>query len=216
MKDKILVDINKIVSKEITDKTIDLTIDYSEIGLDSFIEDGILKEIPLVKSILSFYNIANSVIDRHKTQKILSFFKEFHSQSINKEKLNNFKNKFNEDVNFQNRVVELIILLNERFLHVEKSKILANLIIAHIEEHISWEKLLDITFVLDNIHPNGFDFLKKMSIQKYPWSSNEFRFIEEESLMFACGIGLRQGNRFQITEMGKILYDYGIKPLRKI
>ena len=75
-------DIIKIVWNEINSKTLDLGIDYSELALDEFLKDVVLKEIPFVKSVVSFYNIGNSIIDRHKTKKILTFFKEFHSSEI--------------------------------------------------------------------------------------------------------------------------------------
>ena len=104
--------ITKIVSKEINTKTLELGIDYSELALDEFVKDGVLKEIPFIKSIVSFYNIGNSIIDRHKTKKILTFFKEFHSSEIEPEKLENFKQKFNTDINYQNQVVETITFLH--------------------------------------------------------------------------------------------------------
>ena len=50
-------DINHIVSKEITEKTLDLSIDYTEIALDHFISNQILTEVPIIKSIVAFYNI---------------------------------------------------------------------------------------------------------------------------------------------------------------
>jgi len=154
-------DITKIVSDEIVNSSIDLGVDYSEIALDEFLDNGLLKDIPFVKSVVGFYNITNSIIDRHKAKKILTFFKEFHSKKIDLEKLDAFKLKFNQDKKYRDRVVEIIVLLNERFLQDEKSKILANLIIAHIEDKISWIDLKDISVVLDNIHPKGFAFLEK-------------------------------------------------------
>mgnify|MGYP000039925225 FL=1 len=71
-------DITKLVTNEISTKTLDLGIDYSELALDEFLKNGVLKEIPFVKSVVSFYNIGNSIINRHNTKKILTFFKEFH------------------------------------------------------------------------------------------------------------------------------------------
>lgn len=141
---------------------VDLSVD-SELGINALLQDSILKEIPLMKSVVSFYNIANSVIDRHKVIKTPAFFQEFHRKEINQDKLDAFKVKFSKDGNYQDKVVETIILLNERFLQTEKSKILANLIKAHIEENITWQELQDISFVLDAIHPKGFVFLEKIS-----------------------------------------------------
>lgn len=202
-------DISKIVSNEIMSKTLDIGIDYSEIALDNFLKDGVLKELPFVKSVVSFYNIVNSVIDRHKTKKILTFFKEFHSTEIEPKKIEKFKEKFNSDNDYHNQVVETITLLNERFLQIEKSKILAKLIIAHIEDRITWDELADLTIVLDNIHPKGFPFLDKMANEHN--FANHGRDQVGEALMFACGIGHRQGTKFMINELGKKFYENGLR-----
>jgi hypothetical protein len=55
---------------------VDLSVD-SELGINALLQDSILKEIPLMKSVVSFYNIANSVIDRHKVIKTPAFSKNF-------------------------------------------------------------------------------------------------------------------------------------------
>lgn len=208
-------DITKIVSKEIIEKTLDLTIDFAEIGLDQFITNDVLGEIPIIKSLVSFYNIGNSIIDRHNTKKILSFFQEFNSKIINEIKFNQFKHKFNTDQKYQNQVTETIILLNERFLQVEKSKILANLIIAHIEANLSWDELTDITIVLDNIHPKAFLFLEKMSTLE-GWTGHDFSEDIGESLILANGIGYKYGSQLWITKTGQELFNFGIKPSKII
>jgi len=203
-------DITQIVSKEITDKTLDLSIDFTEIALDQFISNSVLSEIPIIKSLVSFYNIKNSITHRHNTKKILSFFQEFNSKKINDIKFNQFKHKFKTDKKYQTQVTETIILLNERFLQVEKSKILANLIIAHIEDNLSWDELTDITIVLDNIQPKAFLFLEKLS--KLDWNSFDFNKDIGEGLILANGIGYKSGSRLWITEIGQQLFNYGIKP----
>ncbi|OYX25553.1 MAG: hypothetical protein B7Z06_07095 [Flavobacteriales bacterium 32-35-8] len=205
-------DINEIVSNEILKRTIDISIDYSELSLDAFLEEGLLKEIPFVKSIVGFYNISNSIIERHKVNKILTFFKTFHEGNIDGEKLEKFKEKFSADKKYQNKVIEIIILLNERFLQIEKSKILANLLLAHIKNELSWEEFQDISMILEVIHPRGFDFLHLIS-KELNWANQSPRINVDEVFMIACGIGYRHGSRFYISHYGQKLFNFGIKPL---
>ena len=207
-------DINNIVSREITNKTIDISIDYSELFLDSFLKDGILKDIPIISSIVGFYNISNSLIDRYKVKKILTFFQEFHSKNIESKKLNDFKIKISQDLMYKNKIVETIILYNERFLQVEKSKILANLLIAHIEEKIDWDEFQDILIALEIINPKGFDLLRKISLES-TWANQQSYDFYQEALIVASGIGYRKGSRFYILPFGQKLFEYGIKPLTK-
>lgn len=203
-------DISTIVSDEITNKSIDLGVDYSEIALDEFLKEGLLKEIPIVKSVVTFYNIGNSVLARYNTKKILTFFKEFHASDINSERLFKFKSKFNSDSKYRTQVVETIILFNERFNQIEKSKILAKLILSHIEEHISWEELIALAIVLENIHPNGIIFLKT----KMTNLNLNTHDPDGEPLMVACGIGYSGfgvQSPFIINKLGQMFYDFGIK-----
>ena len=178
--------INDLVKNEIIEKTIDLTTDYFELGLDAFLDENLLKEIPLVKSLVTFYNIASSVKDRHNVKKILTFFQEFHKQTIDPEKYKEFLHKFISHQSYNKKVVETIILLNERFLEIEKSKVLANLTRAHIEGNLSWAEFENIYVVLDSIHTVGFLFLKKMA--ELGWHSHQLRDEKNEPLMLACGI----------------------------
>lgn len=207
------VEITKIVSDEFIERTLDISVDYSELCLDAFLEDNILKQIPIVKSVLSFYNIGSSLKERHNVKKILTFFHQLHVKEINQEKYESFKNRFKLDKNYQNKVVETVVLYNEKFLQVEKSKILANLIASYIDEDLSWEELQDILVVLENMHPKGFIFLEKMSKEQY-WSNHD-RNQYEEPFMFACGIGHRHGSKFTINTLGRKFYEFGIRPLNK-
>ena len=206
-------DINQIVSKEIIERTLDLGIDYSEIALDNLISNEILAEIPVIKTVTSFYNIRNSIINRHNTKKILTFFQEFNSKKIDDLKFNNFKHKFNTDFDYQTQVCETITLLNERFLHVEKSKILANLIIAHIEDHLSWEELTEITSILDFIQPKAFSLLEELS--KINWMSHNIRSDVREGFLLANGLSHRHGTLLKISETGKQLFIFGVNPMKK-
>lgn len=206
-------DINQIVSKEIIQRTLDLGIDYSEIALDNLISNEILAEIPIIKTITSFYNIRNSIINRHNTKKILTFFQEFNSKKIDDSKFNNFKHKFNTDFEYQTQVCETITLLNERFLQVEKSKILANLIIAHIEDLLSWEELTEITSILDIVQPKAFSLIEELS--KSDWWNSNIRRDVREGFLIANGLGHKEGNLLKISTTGKQLFIFGIKPIKK-
>ncbi len=200
----------KPVENEILNPAVDLTIDYAEIGLDSFLDDDAISEIPIVKSIVGVVKIGMSIKERYDLKKLLTFFKEFQSGEVSDENRAIFKEKFNTNKKYRTDVVETIVLLNERFLDLKKSKILANLMNAHINQQLSWIELNDISIVLDSIHPKSFAFLKEMADQNW---SNQGRNLENEPLLFSCGIGHRHGSNFSISKMGQDLFNYGIKPI---
>jgi hypothetical protein len=203
------------IEKEIFNTTTELTQDYAELALDTIANESLLSEIPIVKSLVSFYKITSSIVDRHNVKKILMFLEEFHSKSINENKLKIFKKKFSENTKHRNHVLETILLLNEKFIDTEKSKILANLFSAHIEGNLTWEEFFKLSFVLSNLNPAGYKFLEKSADKNTNIKMKMFELIEGEALLMACGIGTKFEERFKPTKTGINLYEYGLKPLKK-
>ena len=202
---------NKITEKleiEIYEKTLNLEIDYTELVIDNITENDLLKEIPIVKTLVAFYNISSSFMARHNVKKILVFLKEFHTRSVNQVKLEKFKAKFEKDFIYKEQVLETILVLNEKFIKVEQSKILANLFKAHIEEEINWAEFNQLAFVLNSLNPAGYDFLHRKC------KDEQYSDQDGEAFMYSCGIGHLDGLKFTITETGHKLYEFGIKPLR--
>ena len=197
------------IETEILNPGVDLSVDYAEIGLDALIDNEVISEIPIVKSIIGITKIGLSIKERYNLKKLLVFFKEFEEGKVSGEKRNQFREKFNSNEKYRTKVVETILILNERFLDVTKSKILANLFNAHIEGNLNWNELNDIVMILDVIHPRAFGLLQEMSNQN--WSNHNKR-ADDEPFVSACGIALRFGSKFSITKMGQDLFNYGIKP----
>jgi hypothetical protein len=212
--------INGIIENEIFQKTIDITTDYSEIILDDFLREGLLKEIPVVKSLVAFYNITSSISQRNKVRNILVFFNELNKKNIHTDKLLDFKLKFQEEKKFREQVLETIILLNERFLQMQKARILANFTLALIEEKITWSEFEDLSIILDTIHPKAIAYLNKVVTERKDRRISlqlKKDLVSSESLMLACGIGMSpyEGS-YILTELGEAFYKYGIEPMNQL
>ena len=203
------------IEKEIFNTTSELTQDYAELALDTLTNESLLSEIPIVKSLVSFYKISSSIVDRHNVKKVLIFLEEFHSNSIGENKLKRFKEKFNENTKHRNHVLETILLLNEKFIDTEKSKILANLFSAHIEENLTWEEFFKLSFMLNILNPAGYKFLEKSVDKNSTIRMKMPEMIEGKALLMACGIGTMFEEQFYPTRTAFKLYKYGLKPLKK-
>ena len=68
----------------------DTLTDYLEVGIDSFIEDGILKDIPIVKSIIAGLKLAKNIHDRNLLKQTLSFLAELNNGSLSEEQLDEY------------------------------------------------------------------------------------------------------------------------------
>jgi hypothetical protein len=203
------------IEKEIFNVSSDLSKNYAEIALDALTQESLLSEIPVVKSLVSFYKITSSIVDRHNMKKVLTFLEEFHLKKISAEKLGKFKEKFKNDEKHRTHVLETILLLNERFIDVKKSRILANLFSAHIDEKLSWEEFIKMSFMLNILNPSGYLFLEKKVDKESKLGMGMGQMIEGEAILMACGIGTRFEDTFRLTKTGIALYEFGLKPLRK-
>ena len=198
---------------EIFNKSLDLSTDYAEASLDLIFEDGLLKELPIVKTLFTFYNITSSIIAQHNVKKILVFLQEFHSHRIEDDKIKKFKKQFNKDLNYRNEVLETVLIYIERFTDVKKSKILANLFIAYINENLSWKDFQKMTFILNTLNPSSFDFMAKYF--ELNSSKSMIELVEGEAFLLASGIATKFEDRFSLTRTGISIYEFGIKPLKK-
>ncbi|MDV3753392.1 hypothetical protein CMU20_00005 [Elizabethkingia anophelis] len=206
------------VSLEITNTTLDLAIDYAEVGMDEFL-DGALKEIPFVKTLYSFGKIGYSIRERFFVKKLLTFLQEFHSKEIQIDNLNNFKNRFDSDEKYKEKVVENLLVYTDTFLNIEKAKIFAKLFRNYINEKYDWKYFLGLADCLNSVNINAFDFLREMAEVDYEISETpEERKIprngDKEALLYSCGIAYQSStwsSSFNISQVGKDLYEYGIK-----
>ena len=71
--------------------------DYLEVGIDSFINDGILKDIPIVKTIVTVLKVGKNIHDRNLLKQTLTFINEFDKNNISDEQLKNYKERVEND-----------------------------------------------------------------------------------------------------------------------
>lgn len=207
------------ISNEIAITSIDLSVDYSEMVLDSFLSDGILQEIPFVKTLYAVGKIGSSIKERFFIKKLFVFLKEFNSQTANQQKITDFKTKFDSDEKYKNDVTEQIMIYLDSFLTIEKSKILANLFRAHIEGHFDWSHFNYLSTCLDSINPKAFIFLQQLAqhnfeISEEPSQRGIQRDGENEALLYACGVAYETSSwssGFNVSKLGKDLYNFGIR-----
>jgi hypothetical protein len=211
--------LTETISNEIVNTSVDLSVDYSELFLDDFLADGILKEIPIIKSLYAVGKIGYSIKERFFVKKLFVFLQEYHNQNITHQKLNKFKAEFNSDEKYRNKVTEQIMVFTDSFLTVDKAKILAKLFKSYIDGNFDWDYFLHLSTCLNSIHPKTFPFLQQLS-------SHNFKILEEpsqrgiprdgenEALLYSTGIAYESSSwssGFNVSQLGKDLYNFGIK-----
>lgn len=152
--------------KSLFNDSIDIIEDYTEIGIDSFIEEGILKEIPFVRSIVSMLKIGKNIHDRNLLKQTLTFIKEFNSGNISKGKLIAYKSTIeNNPQKCEEELGRVLILLNS-YVDREKSIMLARLYKSYVMQEINWHEFCEFSEIINRLFIEDLRILKYLQEQK--------------------------------------------------
>lgn len=171
--------------KSLFNDSVDIIGDYMEIGIDSFIEEGILKEIPFVKSIVSMLKIGKNIHDRNLLKQTLTFIKEFNSGNISKDKLVAYKSSIeNNPKKCEEELGRILILLNN-YVDREKSIMLARLYKSYVMQEINWHEFCEFSEIINRLFIQDIQILKGIKDKNIDIMNNredEFRIERLYSL----------------------------------
>ena len=136
--------------------------DYIEIGIDSFINDGILKDFPIVNTIVSVLKVGKNIHDRNLLKQTLTFIDEFNKNNISKERFNNYKNQIENDSRKCEEELGRVLLLLNNFIDKEKSIMLSKLFKAYVKQLITWNEFCEYSEIINRLFIQDFSFLKEI------------------------------------------------------
>lgn len=70
----------------------DCGIDFLELGIDSVLQDGLFKDIPIVGTIVSMGKFAQNVHDRNLLRQTLTFINEFNNGNFSSDEVEKHRN----------------------------------------------------------------------------------------------------------------------------
>lgn len=133
----------------VSDEALGLVKDYSELAMDSFLDEGTLKEIPILGTLFSIYKIGSSLRERHYIKKIIVFLNQL--KDIPKKQREEFLSKLDNNDKFKESIFEKTLLLLERLDETHKAEMTGNLFRLFIMEVIDKDKLLRLSGIVERI-----------------------------------------------------------------
>lgn len=144
--------------------------EYAELGLDALVEDGLLKDIPVVSTAVAVYKIGKSIHERHHITKLVSFLNEINKGIADEEKREKYREDFTTNEKFRNQELEYILILTDRYISCDKPQMLAKLYLAYLDGKIKWDEFMQYAEVLDRLLPgdiylseDGFKYARNKS-----------------------------------------------------
>lgn len=132
-----------------SDEALELVKEYSELAVDSFLNEGTLKEIPILGTLFSLYKIGDSLRDRHYIKKIAVFLNQL--KDIPKKQREAFLSKLDNNDKFKESIFEKTLLLLERLDETHKAEMTGNLFRLYIMEVIGKDKLMRLSGIVERI-----------------------------------------------------------------
>lgn len=188
----------------------DLGMDLSEIAFDSVLDDGVLKEIPVIGSIAKLYSAGSTISGKIFEKKIIKFMIAL--EEINLKKRKQFVDRIAKDEKFERKVGEHLLVALDRIDNMDKPPLLAKIFSAYINDHIDYELFLRFSSILDKLFlPDLFRLSSYRQISKY----DDFisQSLESQGLVYQSIIDggtfdsfarKKEGNKYSITELGEM------------
>lgn len=131
--------------------------DFGEVAIDSMMKDGVLKDIPIIGTILNLAKTGIALKERHMIQKLLIFLKNL--EDISEEDKQKFTDKLNADGKFAEDISGKLLLIIDRLDETEKAKIVANIFKLYVYGIIEQQMYLRLTLIVERGFLNDLQIL---------------------------------------------------------
>lgn len=146
----------------------DACVDIAELGIDSLLDDGVFKSIPIVSTLVGFGKTAQNIHDRNLLRQTIKFINTFNEKSISSKKVEKYKNRLDSNSKYAEEELGRVIILLNSNVDLKKSELLAKFYRSYVNEDIDWSifcELSDITsrLFISDLHLLFEVYKKKIS-----------------------------------------------------
>ncbi|UFH32636.1 hypothetical protein LNP04_02670 [Chryseobacterium sp. C-71] len=194
-----------------------LASDIAEISLDSFTDDGIIKDVPIIGTIIKLLNIGNTISDRIFTDKLIHFLKEI--DNLDQEFILKEIRYIDDSGNHTRKVGEKILEIINRIDSDGKPQIIGRLFRNFINKQFSYFDFLKLADIVEKSFYYDLILLKESKDGKFyiPLEEELFNF----GLLKENGIGIFNATdeereefkkiTYLLSTRGSLLLEYGLK-----
>lgn len=137
----------------------------AEVGLDSIMEDGLLKDIPFLSTAISIYHIGRSISERHNIKKLIAFLRSIDEQTVDEAAREQYIKILSEDPEKRSRELEYVLIIIDRYINYEKPAILAKLYVSYLKGNLNWEEFVAFSEMTDRFIVGDYEKLMSDSMQ---------------------------------------------------
>ena len=118
--------VETIAKRDLTDVLANL----SEVGLDTITENEIIKEIPVVSTVVSVYKIGHTLRERAYLKKLFVFLREIENGEVGEEEIERYLQRITKNKHNAQNELEYVLALLDRILSEQKTKLFSSVILS--------------------------------------------------------------------------------------
>ena len=170
-------------------------------------DDGILKDIPILSTVAGLYRIGHTIRERHTIKQLALFVAELNKGCADDRRRKQLLEKLNSDTRKSKQEIEYILVLLDSYLEYEKPQILAKLYIAYLEKTITWTEFAKYAAAIDRIFPTDVEMLKEHDFRKKAIMCKQ---SESEGILRLISVGFmyEQTASYYMDEDASEITDY--------
>lgn len=197
----------------------DIIGDYLELGIDSILENEILKEIPIFKSLLSVGKISKNIRERNCLKNLAIFINELNSGNIDSEKLRLHQEELKRNSKKAEKELGRVLIILDQTIDNIKASILGKLYKAYINQVVDWDMFIEFSEITNRLYINDLKILALIYNGNMNDTSNRADLYRVERLNSLGVIGLapksivigtghsRQDSYITLNKIGKMYSD---------
>ena len=129
--------------------------DGAEYGIDSLINDGIVKDIPIIGTFVGLINTTQNISTWLFLKKIIAFLREL--DGVDKSKRERMINKIDSSKKYRKKVGDQLLFILDSCEDDIKAEYIAYLFKAYIKEEVSYDKFIKGSAIINRLTTADFD-----------------------------------------------------------
>lgn len=141
----------------------DACIDMAELGIDSLLDEGVFKSIPIVSVLVGLGKAAQNIHDRNLLKQTIKFINTFNEKSISVQKIEKYKNHLDSNPKYAEEELGRVIILLNSNVDLKKSELLAKFYRFYINGDIDWSTFCELSDITSRLFISDLHLLFEVS-----------------------------------------------------
>ena len=147
----------------------ELATEYAEIGFDSFLDDGVLKEVPVVSTLVSIYKVGSRISQYYSTKKLYKFLFQLKDVDL-KVRLEKIR-EINNSGKYASSVGGKLLEILDKVDSDNKPEIIGKVFRGVLKGEIDYSIFLRVSHIIKNTFIEDIMWIKQNSDENFVYGS---------------------------------------------